>query len=130
LPNSLDLAETCHNPALARQLLIERCVLRVSHNGIERASPDLSEEVITVLAAQMAEHDPQAERQIDLKCPGCEHCWSVFFDIGSFIWIELYAYARRLLREVHTLAQAYGWREADILTLSAARRALYLEMVI
>jgi hypothetical protein len=51
------------------------------------------------------------------------------FDIGAFLWEEIAAQARRLLREVHTLARAYGWREADILVMSAARRQAYLEMV-
>jgi hypothetical protein len=34
-----------------------------------------------------------------------------------------------LLTEVHRLAQAYGWREAEILALSEARRHAYLELV-
>jgi hypothetical protein len=33
------------------------------------------------------------------------------------------------LREVHTLAWAYGWREADILAMSPARRQFYIELV-
>jgi hypothetical protein len=32
-----------------------------------------------------------------------------------------------LLDEVHVLARAYGWNEREILGLSAARRAAYLE---
>ncbi|HUD55174.1 MAG TPA: hypothetical protein VMR02_08095 [Terracidiphilus sp.] len=42
---------------------------------------------------------------------------------------QIEARARRLLYEVHTLAAAYGWSEREILSLSAPRRALYLEMV-
>ena len=42
---------------------------------------------------------------------------------------ELATQAKRLLREVHFLARAYGWREADILAMSARRRQAYLEMV-
>ena len=34
----------------------------------------------------------------------------------------------RILREVHTLAAAYGWSEAEILALSPARRRVYLEL--
>jgi hypothetical protein len=33
------------------------------------------------------------------------------------------------MREVHRLARVYGWREADILSMSASRRQFYLEMV-
>ena len=39
------------------------------------------------------------------------------------------ARAQRLLMEVHLLARAYGWREADILGMSPARRNAYLQRV-
>ena len=55
--------------------------------------------------------------------------WAVMFDVVSFFWSEICVQAKRLLREVHTLARAYGWREVDILGMSTARRQFYLEMV-
>ena len=131
VPNSLDLAAIvhCSNLIVAQQLLIDRCVLRASRYAVDMTPADLPEAVTRALVEQMAEHDPQAEIQIALTCPACEHCWSQLFDISAFIWVEIAAYAKRLLRETHTLARAYGWREADILALSATRRAFYLEMV-
>ena len=66
---------------------------------------------------------------LSLSCPDCGHCWDVPFDIVSYFWGELHVWAQRVLREVHTLASAYGWREADILGLSPLRRELYLQMV-
>jgi hypothetical protein len=60
--------------------------------------------------------------------PGLRHSWDVLFDIVSFFWAEIGAWAQRLLREVHALASAYGWREADILALSAWRRRQYLDL--
>jgi hypothetical protein len=65
---------------------------------------------------------------LDLRCPTCGHSWHALFDIVAFFWAELASQAKRLLREVHTLARAYGWREADIVSMSARRRQLYLEM--
>jgi hypothetical protein len=38
--------------------------------------------------------------------------------------------ARRFLDEVHVLARAYGWAEAEILRLSEARRSAYLQRVL
>ena len=35
----------------------------------------------------------------------------------------------RFLRDVHTLASTYGWREADILALSPWRRQYYLALI-
>jgi hypothetical protein len=65
---------------------------------------------------------------LDFACPSCGHEWQSLFDIAAFFWAEIAAQARRLLREVHQLASAYGWREADILAMSARRRRAYLEM--
>ena len=72
--------------------------------------------------------DPLAAIDIPLDCLNCGHQWQPLFDIVSFFWTEIAAQARRLLREVHTLARYYGWREADILAMSAIRRQFYLEM--
>ncbi len=55
--------------------------------------------------------------------------FSVAFDIVSFLWNELNAWAIRTLREVHILASAYGWSETDILAMSPWRRQFYLEVL-
>jgi hypothetical protein len=81
------------------------------------------------VAERMAQADPQAEVQLALTCPACQHEWLATFDILSFFWIEINAWALRLLQEVHRLASAYGWRETDILGLSSWRRQFYLEMI-
>ena len=64
-----------------------------------------------------------------MTCPACGRFWQAAFDIASYLWSELDALAQRLLGEVHTLARAYGWREADVLSMSPWRRQFYLEMV-
>jgi hypothetical protein len=77
----------------------------------------------------MAEADPQANVQLAITCPVCSKHWQAGFDIVSFFWNEIDAWAHRLLQEVHTLASAYGWREADILAMSPWRRQCYLAMI-
>jgi hypothetical protein len=131
LPNSLDLAVIahCQDVVTARRLLIERCILEARQCGETVALDCLPETVTTLMAEHMAMRDPLAVIEIDLHCPQCGHRWLVLFDIVSCFWTEIYTHAKRLLREVHTLARAYGWREPDILALSAARREFYLEMV-
>jgi hypothetical protein len=49
--------------------------------------------------------------------------------MAAFLWAEIEARARRLLREVHILATAYGWTEAEVLSLGENRRARYVERV-
>jgi hypothetical protein len=130
LPNSRDLATVLgsQDPSAARNLLVQRCVLEASRDGVSVAANELPADVIAGLARRMSECDPQAEVLLDLRCPMCDHAWQVLFDIVTFFWAELAAQAKRLLREVHTLARAYGWSEADILDMSARRRQFYLEM--
>jgi hypothetical protein len=77
----------------------------------------------------MAEADPLAEVLVDLACPACGKTFVADLDLGSFVWAELRTHARRLLREVDTLARAYGWTEAQVLALSDRRRTAYLELV-
>jgi hypothetical protein len=131
LPNSVDLAQIacCRDIVAARNLLVQRCVLQASLDGVEVGVTALPEAITAALAECMSGYDPQAEVELNLTCPVCGQSWSVMFDIVSFFWTEICAQAKRLLREVHTLARVYGWREADILFLSTARRQFYLEMV-
>jgi len=139
LPNSQDLSAIADARGSgagddltdARGHLLARCVLRVVEHGEERGPGGglLPERVREALEARMAEADPQSDVQLALSCPSCGHRWSVAFDIVSYFWGEISAWAGRTLREVHTLASAYGWREEDILAMSPRRRHLYLEMV-
>ncbi|MBV9786844.1 MAG: phage baseplate protein [Chloroflexi bacterium] len=131
LPNSYDLAAivACADPARAHDLLLSRCVLEVTRDGQSIATDALPATMVSRIAERITVCDPLAEVLLNLECPACARRWQTQFDIAAFFWSELTATARRLLREVHALARAYGWREADILALSAARRQFYLDMV-
>jgi hypothetical protein len=109
------------DPEDARRLLLRRCILAAP--GALTARGELE------LVTRMGQLDPQANTRLALECPACRHRWSALFDIGGFLWQEVHAWARRMLREVHALASAYGWSEREILSMSAVRRAMYLEMV-
>jgi hypothetical protein len=89
----------------------------------------LPAEVVEAIVNEMARRDPQADIRFALSCPDCAHQWEAIFDIVSFAWNEISAWAGRLMRQVHTLALAYGWREIDILAMSSWRRQAYLEML-
>ena len=121
LPTSRDLAQAVaapdHEDAL--RLLVQRC----------SEQEDLPNEFIEVLSRAMLEAYPQAEIILRLTCPACGHEWDLLFDIAEFFWREISAQAQRLLREIDTLARAYGWTEREILSLPAQRRQTYLEML-
>jgi hypothetical protein len=130
-PNSLDVMAIAPKVELSekRKLLFERCVLEARYKG-EPAAPDrLPPELIDRVTHRIAEADPQADVRLDISCASCGHRWREIFDVVNFFWTEIDAWARRLLREVHILASAYGWSERDILLLSPWRRQAYLEMI-
>lgn len=131
LPNVADLSAIAAYQSLMerRQRLLERCLLTVCYRGKPKPATKLPTKIMEAIEAAMEQADPQANVQLDLTCPQCGHAWQAGFDILSFFWSELEAWAPRLLREVHILASAYGWREADILSLSPWRRQCYLAMV-
>ena len=131
LPTSLDLAAIAPAPDVeqGRRQLAARCIVEATQSGAAASGAALPELVIAALAEQIALRDPQADVEFELCCPACEHHWQAVFDVVTFFWTEISTQARRLLHEVHMLAQAYGWSEADVLALSPARRRFYLEMV-
>jgi hypothetical protein len=117
LPNSIDLA-VVRGSADAERALFARCV------GEEH-----EDDVMEAVAAKMAELDPQSDIDLSLACAACGHRWSAPFDIASYFWSEIDAWAQRLLLEIHELARGYGWSERDILAMSGPRRRAYLELL-
>lgn len=130
LPTSRDLAAIAHEDvADLRYLLLARCLLTAEKDGEPMILEQLPEKVLETIETRMAEADPQGDVQLDLVCPACTHRWQVAFDILLFLWAEIHSLAQRILREVHLLASAYGWRETDILAMSPVRRQIYLDMI-
>ncbi|HLJ33075.1 MAG TPA: hypothetical protein VKU38_05460 [Ktedonobacteraceae bacterium] len=131
LPTLADmLAISKHQDAAsARLLLLQRCIVQAIRKGDAVPIEKLPGEITVTLGEKVLERDPQAEIQIDMICPQCQYHRPAFFDVSRFLWAEIQAQAKRLLREVHILARAYGWRETEILALSNVRRQYYLEMV-
>lgn len=127
--NDLIALRSCSDVQTARVRLMERCIVESRQDGKAIAAGALPANVVTFAAARMTELDPQAEVLIDLCCPTCTASQQILFDIPAFFWSEIATCAKRLLREIHLLAHAYCWREADILAMSASRRHCYLAMV-
>jgi hypothetical protein len=118
-PDDLVAAAAAPDAERGRAILLERCVLA------RHLTPALEH----AIGERMAQADPGAWIDLALVCPACGAGWTAPFDIVAFLWTEVETCARRLVRDVHALASAYGWRESDVLALSPARRASYLELV-
>jgi hypothetical protein len=130
LPTTADLlVADAAEPEAARARLLERCVLDAEAAGRPVAPARLPPAVVEAVSERMRSADPQAEVEVALRCPACDHGWSEQLDIGSFLWEEVDTWARRLLQDVAVLAKAYGWTEADVIGMSPARRQAYLDLV-
>jgi hypothetical protein len=113
--------------AQGRTILLDRCI-NVSHTGKSLPGSSLPDNVVATIVEQMSCLDPQADVQLALACPACKYEWEAAFDIASFFWKELQSAGHKILREIHVLASAYGWSEAQILSMSGWRRQAYLAL--
>jgi len=139
LPSSRDQAAilAAPDPEIAVDWLLDRC--RVDDNDAREGiatvnreksqNPKGSPALIEQLESRMEALDPAADICLGMRCSDCGHTWDAVLDIGACFWDELGTRANQLLESVHRLACAYGWREAEILALSPARRAAYLNMI-
>lgn len=115
--------------AAARDALVRRCVTGC-RRGAEETSVSLAPpEVVAHMSVRIEESDPLATLDFALRCASCDHGWTSILEIDVFLWLRLNAWAHRLLRDVHTLAKAYGWSERTITGMSQWKRQLYLDMV-
>ncbi|WP_194825054.1 phage baseplate protein [Nocardia sp. XZ_19_231] len=129
-PTSADLLDVAESPPpRARELLLARCVRDVRLEGEATRLDTIPTDVIDALVDALAQADPAARVEFALACPECANHWAEPFDIASFLWAEVDHWAQRQLREVHMLALAYGWRERDVMAMSARRRRRYLELI-
>ncbi|CAN5631787.1 hypothetical protein BH23GEM10_BH23GEM10_00230 [soil metagenome] len=110
--------------AIAARLL-ECAVTATGHNGEVLDAAALDDAARAVVAAALEEASPFAELTVALTCVQCGGAWSAAFDSGEFLWSEVNDWAQRILRDVHALASAYGWTEADVLALGPWRRSAY-----
>jgi hypothetical protein len=129
-PNSMDLASIAGaTPAQREARLLEICASAVDDSGRAVSTAELSDELRAAVAEQIADCDPLANIQFHLSCAACQQSFLAPFDILAFLWAELDGFCQRLLRDIHSLAGAYGWSEGEILAMSSWRRQVYLNMV-
>lgn len=124
LPTAHDVADLVdEDPAVALETLVRRCLLAGEFTACNQ--PELT----AALSAQYEDADPLGHVVIDLSCPECRTHSRPVLDIAALLWTEVRVLCEQLLGQVHVLAGAYGWSEADILNLPSDRRRRYIAMV-
>ena len=131
LPDSSDLAAAVAvgDRTIAARQLFHRCLIEVRQDDKIVSFDELPSTVLDAVAEYISRIDAQSNVELEMTCPACSHAWVSPFDIVAFFWMEVSVWAKRMLRDIHILARAYGWSEEEILALSPARRQAYLEMV-
>ncbi len=83
----------------------------------------------TVLSTTIAALDPLVAFSVTCHCPACGARNEIDVDLETLALARLAIRQRVLLREVHCIASRYGWTESEVLAVSPARRARYLELI-
>jgi hypothetical protein len=130
-PNSGDLAivSRIKDLSMARLAMLERCVTFVGEDGGWIGLDRCPDELVGEIEQLMADLDPRSDMRIEVGCNACGARSEAPFDVGAYLWDEINVWAPRILREVHVLASAYGWREFEILAMSPERRSHYLNLI-
>jgi hypothetical protein len=112
----------------AMALLRERALVSVERPDDVGADAPVPDALVAAAETALDAADALADPSMAFACAACGTRWDTAFDAAAFLVEELGARARRSLADIATLARSYGWSEADILAMPAARRRIYLEL--
>ena len=131
VPGRSDVAHATARAATGASFVdqvLERCIILCEYEGSPFDPTALPDEIGEMLSEQLEMLEPGAIVSFDLACPECAARWSARMNCGDVVWSEVQSHAERVLLEIDALARAYGWTEAEVLSLSATRRAAYLQL--
>ena len=77
----------------------------------------------------MAAMAPEVSRPIAGRCPACGATVEAPLHVTRLVVGELTRESANLHDDVHLIARAYHWREAEILKLPRRRRQAYAERI-
>jgi hypothetical protein len=131
LPVGADLAAAAGGDSdehFARYVL-QRCVLSCTRAGKGVELSAVPDAVLDALSRRIEHLDPGSTISFAVECPQCGTRWNAPLDVGRLVWQKVQVAAERLLLDIDALARTYGWTEDEVLRLSPARRAAYLQIV-
>lgn len=84
---------------------------------------------LAALGTALADADPLTALTVAAHCPACATELAIAVDLEYLLLDLCRRRQRALLDDIHQLAGAYHWSEADIVALPAWRRARYLSRI-
>ncbi len=128
LPTGADQEAIAHleDEEEALRALVSRCLLALGDGAPpEDAALDLGDDDLARIEEALETAAPEVALRAQAECPECA--------APNRIWLDPYLSLREhggnLFQEIHVLASAYHWSEADILRLPRSRRQIYLRLV-
>jgi len=106
------------DPQEARRALALRCAVELPPGELSEDDLERAEHALEAIA-------PEVATQAQTACPDC--CRPATVHLDPYRWLA--AADRGLFLDIHLLASAYHWSEAEILALPRERRRLYLSLV-
>lgn len=128
LPTATDLDDLPAGVGRAARELLARVVVEARRHGEHVDAAAFPASIVRAADVALAEADPAASLELVVSCPGCGADASLDLDPVTLLWDEVDAWGWRTLSDVHALAGAYGWTEADVLALTPTRRQAYLHL--
>lgn len=108
-----------------RLAMLDRCAV-----GVEAVpAADLDAATLDAIEAAFDRADPLASIVVESACSGCGAALAASVDLAAFVATDLDRLHAALLRDVDTIAAAYGWSEREIVALPAERRARYVTII-
>lgn len=86
----------------------------------------LPHEWLPALDTTFREHDALVALELQVSCPWCGNDSVLEPDLEALALSRLAAEQKRVLEEIHQLASAYHWTEAEVLAVPQWRRSFYL----
>lgn len=122
LPRMSDLAAVAglDDPEAMRGAVARRCLVGEGDVPVDR---------LEALGERWEALDPAASVVLNIDCAGCGQAIAASVDLAGFVARDLDRLVDGLLRDIDTIASAYGWSEAVILALPPARRARYVALI-
>ena len=108
---------------LARRLIVS------IDADLPAVSGQLPSSWIASLDTALADADPLTALTVAAHCPACDTELAIAVDLEYLLLDSCRRRQRALLDDIHHLAGAYHWSEADIVALPAWRRARYLSRI-
>ena len=97
--------------------------------GLLDGPPPEGEAWLDAVDQALSEADPLGDLELQTICPECGAPLAQAHALEPALMAELAGEMGRVVDEIHVLAMAYHWSEAEILALPAARRAQYLDRI-